>query len=49
MSEEMDFMIKNKTWVFVPKPQGKSIVDYKWICSVRKWSTDKEPLSSKLD
>lgn len=44
----MDFLMKNKTWVLVPKPQGKSIMDCKWIYNVKEGSIDNEPLRFKV-
>lgn len=32
----MDSLLKNKTWILVPKPKNKSIVDYKWIYSIKE-------------
>ena len=36
MEEEMQSLIKNQTWVLVPKPMNKKLVGCKWIYKKRK-------------
>lgn len=35
MTEEIDSMHANKTWLLVPKPEKDRIIDYKWIYKLK--------------
>ncbi|KAL2454952.1 Retrovirus-related Pol polyprotein from transposon TNT 1-94 [Abeliophyllum distichum] len=43
----MEFLKRNNTWILVPKPKNKSLVDCKWIFKVKEGVSDKEPLRFK--
>lgn len=47
MEEEMRSLVKNNTWTLVPKPKDKSLVDCKWVYSIKEGSSSKEPLRFK--
>ena len=36
MSEEMDSLIKNKTWEEVDRPTGRTVVDCKWVYKIKQ-------------
>ena len=36
MSEEMDSLIKNKTWEEVDRPIGRTVVDCKWVYKIKQ-------------
>jgi hypothetical protein len=31
MDEELDQIKKNDTWVLVPRPKNKNVIDTKWV------------------
>ncbi|CAM8889602.1 unnamed protein product [Rhodiola kirilowii] len=35
MSLEIDALEKNKTWILTDLPQGKTVVDYKWVYKIK--------------
>ena len=35
MTKEYQLIMKNDVWDVVPKPEGKSIVSYKWIYKIK--------------
>lgn len=47
MEEEMRSLMKNKTWVLVPKPTRKSCVGCKWIFTIKEGNSEKEPFRFK--
>ena len=36
MIEEYQSIIKNDVWDVVPRPEGKSIITYKWIYKIKR-------------
>jgi hypothetical protein len=36
MQEEYDALIKNKTWHLVPPSSGQNLIDFKWVCRIKK-------------
>lgn len=36
IEEEIDALLKNKTWSLVPKPQNKNIIDSKWVFAIKR-------------
>lgn len=36
IQDELNSLIENKTWVLVPKPKNKNIIDCKWVFTVKK-------------
>ena len=47
MSEEMQSLYKNNTWVLVPKPKDQRVIDCKWIFKVKEGLTSSEPVKFK--
>ena len=35
IKDEMETLMKNKTWNLVPLPEGKKIVGCKWVLSIK--------------
>jgi histone deacetylase 1/2 len=38
MNNEIQALHRNKTWHLVPPPQGKNIIDCKWVYKVKRKS-----------
>lgn len=47
MAEKMKSLYQNKTWVLVPPPPNKRIVDCKWIFKVNEGLSSIEPIRFK--
>ncbi|XP_062081038.1 uncharacterized mitochondrial protein AtMg00820-like [Humulus lupulus] len=47
MDEEMDSLKKSKTWIYVPRPKGKSIVQCKWLFKQKEGRSKDEPVRYK--
>lgn len=44
MEEEMKSIVKNNTWKLVPKLENNSLVDCKWVYSIKEENSSKQPL-----
>lgn len=42
MREEMDSLIRNKTWILVNKPKDQKVVDCKWVYRVKEGDPNNE-------
>lgn len=40
MLEDMNSLVKNKTWTLVPRPVDKFFVDNKWIYSAKEGNSE---------
>ena len=47
MSEEMQSLYENNTWILVPKPKDQRVIDCKWIFKVKEGLTSSEPVRFK--
>ncbi|KAL2533355.1 Retrovirus-related Pol polyprotein from transposon TNT 1-94 [Abeliophyllum distichum] len=47
MNKEMESLKKNNTWVLVPKPKSKSLVECKWIFKVKEGISQKDSMKFK--
>ncbi|XP_060962097.1 uncharacterized mitochondrial protein AtMg00820-like [Cannabis sativa] len=47
MDTEMESLRKNRTWILVKKPKGKSIVSCKWLFKHKEGHTETDPKKFK--
>lgn len=48
MKEEMDSLLKNKTWDLVPLPEGKRAFPNKWVYRLKEEDEGKKRYKARL-
>ena len=48
MKEEMDYLLKNKTWDLVPLPKGKRALPNKWVYRLKEEDGGKKRYKAKI-